>query len=104
MKRIKNTGFRITIALKGDGGMTGNISTSTARYIVENLLKRHELYNTSIKEMPGIIHSSDCNFRTATILLADFHSPDESSPAHLAEQLEELTGSDVFVQKYQIAG
>ena len=104
MKRIKNTGFRITIALKGDGGMAGNISTSTARYIVENLLKRHELYNTSIKEMPGIIHSSDCNFRTATILLADFHSPDESSPAHLAEQLEELTGSDVFVQKYQIAG
>lgn len=104
MKRIKNTGFRITIALKGDGGMAGNISTSTAHYIVENLLKRHEAYNTSIKEMPGIIHSSDCNFHTATILLADFHSPDESSTSRLAEQLEELTGSDVFVQKYQVAG
>lgn len=102
MKRVKNTGFRITIALNAQDRFNGNISTSTAHYMVDNLLKRHELYNTSIKEMPGIVYGANCNFFTTTILQVDLHSPDAVLPSGITDDLMEHVSRDVYVQRYEI--
>lgn len=102
MKRIKNTGFRITIALDAQDKFQDNISTSTAHYVVGNLLKRYELYNTSIKEMPGIVYGANCSSFTTTILQVDLHSPHNILPGGITEDLMEHVSQDVYVQKYEI--
>ncbi len=103
MERIKNTGFRIIIALNADDMMQGNISTSTAHYLVASLLSRHELYNTSIREMPGIIYGPNCSFFTATLLQVDLHAPCHTFPSTITEELMEHVSQDVYVQKYEIS-
>lgn len=103
MKRIKNTGFRITIALSAQDNFRGNISTSTARYMVDSLLKRHELYNTSIKEMPGIVYGAHCSLFSTAILQVDLHSPNPYLPDSITEDLMEHISRDVYVQKYEIS-
>lgn len=105
MQKIKNTGYKITISLNSAGILCGNVATSTAHFLLSRLLKKYPLFNTTIKELPGTIHSSSrCNAHITTLLQVDFHSPDDLLSFTLLEELKETLGDDIHLRKYLIAG
>ena len=104
MKKIKNTGYKLTISLNSAESISGNIATSTAQFILDKLLKKYPLFNTSIKEMPGVISgNTHCNTHISTLLQADFHSPDNLIPQSIIEEIKENISPEIHLHRYRIA-
>lgn len=103
MKRIKNTGYRLTITLDSAGTLCGKVATSTVQCMVDNLLRKYTLYNTSIRELPGAIHAgSGCSTHITTLLQIDFLSPDKFLPNCIVEELKEQISPEIHLLPYQI--
>lgn len=98
MKKLKNTGYKLTISLNSAGTLCGNVATSTAQFLLSRLLKKYPLFNTTIKELPGSIYpTSQCNTNISTLLQVDFHTPDDFIYFTLLEELKETLGDDIGI-------
>ncbi len=103
MKKLKNTGYKLTISLNSAGTLCGNVATSTSQFLLSRLLKKYPLFNTTIKELPGSIYpTSQCTTNITTLLQVDFHTPDNFLPNHILEELKETISPEIHLLRYQI--